>query len=182
MFGRSSDLAIEALEAMNGDFAPSRGMGLLFHALAAAAACEGDGERMAKFAQSTQRHWGSYLGKMLDAANAQIRPSAGANDAARKVLLVAQQAWAGRPPGNPFAARWWSMLMEERNRIADLAEAGMLRSPVTGAQPTTPQETDAAIANILSSHIHMMMNRLGIAPVLEYQFAEMLAEALTEET
>ena len=73
------------------------------------------------------------------------------------------------------------MPIEERSRIADLADAGMLRSPVTGARPTTPQQTDAAIANILSSHIHMMMNRLGIAPMLEYQFTGMLAEALAEK-
>ncbi len=177
MFGRSSQLAIEALETMNGDFAPLRGMGLLFHALSAAAACEGDSERMAEFARTTQRHWGNYLGKMIDEANAHLRPAEGAVDVARKVVSVAQRAWEGQTPGNPLAARWWRMLIEERTRIAQLAEAGALRSPVTGARPTTPRQTDAAIANILSSHIHMMMNRLGIAPILEYQFAGMLAEA-----
>jgi thiopeptide-type bacteriocin biosynthesis protein len=85
---------------------------------------------------------------------------------------------AGSPPQQPIIARWAQALERHVADLQALAARGALINPVTGKSCADGDETQFAVNNILFSQVHMMNNRLGVLPVQEYQFAQMLLLAL----
>lgn len=176
-FERSSTMALRFLASGQSSARQRRGLGFLMSAIGAALSTS-DHRELAGILAATRKTWARYLGHSDPRpASSRERPQR-SREIADRVLSLALSARAGKHPNDPFAGEWMSLLEAEKVRLADLHTRGRLVSPATGMLTRTDDEARQAIASVFSSCTHMMMNRLGIVPALEYEFAGLLEEAL----
>lgn len=96
--------------------------------------------------------------------------------------------WTQLKEGSPSSHGWPPLVRSYgqhistiRQGLVDLAAQGKLISPLTGIATRDANELAAALKSIMLSYIHMMNNRLGLSPIHEYRFAQMLAWAAQDE-
>jgi len=87
---------------------------------------------------------------------------------------VAKGAWS------PFVRAYAEAIGQGLTRMRELASEAKLISPLMGIAPRNQTEQEAAIKSITMSLIHMMNNRLGMTPLHEYRFSQMLVWASEE--
>ncbi len=179
VFEQSSLLALNSIGAEDGSGKGRRGLGLLLSAIGAALATS-DEEELIDFLAGVRATWSRYLGPLLSEPRGPVTRIANAARIADRILALALAARTGQAPENPIAAEWVRILNLEKARLADLHDKGLLQCPMAGTITHSDDEFRRAIVSVFSSHTHMMMNRLGITPRMEYEFAGLLGEALAD--
>lgn len=170
LFSRSSELALQVIAATAAG-AARQAAGLLLTSVALAAATR-DNHGLLAFLIQMKQKWQASLGDVreLDAQAERVALSW-----RRPFLDLICQLQAGGEAPQGHARNWW---MQLQNAILDwrrLAASGLLICPRTGHTVTDEPGLACAIAALIDSHIHMMNNRLGLMPALEYWYASMLA-------
>ncbi|WP_284125211.1 thiopeptide-type bacteriocin biosynthesis protein [Parerythrobacter aestuarii] len=176
-FEVSSSIALHFLGSDRATAAGRRGLGLLLTAIGAAMATSNEME-LSAFMAETQSTWAHYLGDLVSGTSSPHSRAPRSQEIAHHVLSLALASREGQIPNDPLAGQWTDLLVAEKERMTALHVLGALVCPRTGAVTRSDHDRDRAIASIFSSYNHMMMNRLGITPALEYEFASLLAEAL----
>lgn len=160
LFAASSALALDLIAARPPGGA-RQSAGLLLTCVALAAATP-DGASLLAFLQQMKRTWRAILGDVaaLEREARQI-PLA---QRQRYLDLIAHLQNGGAAPAGA-TRQWWQQLRDATARWRALG----------GQCPLS-------VAALLDSHIHMMNNRLGLSPAVEYWFAHLLADTLAHDT
>lgn len=172
LFARSSALAMQIIAAAPETNA-RRTRGLLLTCVALAA---GTGSRagLLVFLQNMQRGWQALLGDVRK-LNEDARAVSLAQRERYLALIAHLQAAGDAPEG--IARDWWHALQDATAQWRRLAADGLLLCPASGAAAADGPALERAIAGLADSHIHMMNNRLGLLPEVEYWYARMLEHA-----
>lgn len=147
--------------------------GLLLTSVALAAATRA-GDGLLAFLDRMKQTWQGIAG---DARHLEAQAENIALAQRRRYLdLIAHlQAAGATPPGQ--AGLWWQALQAAVSGWRQLAARGVLMCPLTQQWVSDQPGLERAIAVLIDSHIHMMNNRLGLAPAVEYWYAHMLSHA-----
>jgi thiopeptide-type bacteriocin biosynthesis protein len=174
LFAHSSDLALQVIGATAAG-AARQTTGLLLTCVALAAATR-DRDGLLAFLRRMKQTWQPILGNVLglDAHAGRV-----ALPLRRRYLDLICHLQAGGEAPQGHAGNWWTPLQEAMNDWRRLAASGLLICPRTGEPVTDQPGLECAIAALIDSHIHMMNNRLGLTPPIEYWYASMLAQALS---
>lgn len=176
LFGLSSETAIRVVGATAGDFARTETIALHL-TVATLMAVTPDYAARIDFLDRMAASWRGF------APDAMV-----AEQSAREQFLAtrgAMQSFASRLTApalsnehwSPFVLAYAAAVRAGLAELRKLASAGQLISPVMGIPTRNDGETEAAIKSIALSLIHMMNNRLGMTPLHEYRFAQMLVWA-----
>ncbi len=176
-FQESSMIALQQITDEAGSAESRRGLGLLLTAIGAALGTTNE-EEFAAFLAATRKTWTYYLGELISPESSTLNRSSRSQAIASQVLKLAFAVREGYLPKEPIVKKWLGLLVAERTRIESLHVQGLLLCPTNGQPTSTSKDCRRAVASIFSSYNHMMMNRLGIIPLLEYEFATLLQEAL----
>lgn len=76
-------------------------------------------------------------------------------------------------------SKWRLAVDDFLRKLESIHAAGRLINPLSSVQTVTPEDREAAILNILGSHIHMTNNRLSVVPVQETLLSTKLIHAAT---
>lgn len=177
LFAFSSALALQVIEATP-DADARRSRGLLLTSVALAAATP-DRASLLAFLQQMQGTWQAILGEVgsLQAAAQLVSPI----QRGHYLALIGHLQQGGAAPQG-IAREWWAQLQQASAAWRALAGRGLLQCPLSGQVVIDVPGQARAIAALLDSHIHMMNNRLGLSPEIEFWYAHMLEHvACTEE-
>lgn len=169
LFAGSAALAMQIIAAApDANVRRTRGLLLTCAALAAGTRTRAS---LVAFLRDMQRNWQAILGDVAnlneDARNVSL------TQRARYLALIAHLQGGGEAPEG-IARAWWLMLQEACGAWRQLAEQGQLVCPANGQAVRDAASLERAIAALIDSHIHMMNNRLGLLPEVEYWYARML--------
>jgi len=176
LFAFSSALALQVIAATpTVDARRSRGLLLTSVALAGATR---DRASLLAFLQQMQVTWQAILGQVgsLQAAAKLVSPI----QRARYLALIAHLQDGGPAPDG-IASEWWAQLQQAIGAWCALAGRGLLLCPLSGQAVLDAPGRTRAIAALLDSHIHMMNNRLGLSPEIEFWYAHLLEHAACTE-
>ena len=172
LFGASSMLALAIVERTLRE--PGKRQGIALALTAAALATIGsDPPGLQVLLQSMREGWSALVSDQA-AANALAARGQATARAELEAMIRYILATDGAAPIHPLAARWREIVEQHLADLRVLAERGTLINPVTGQPAVGVEETSFALQNMVFSQIHMMNNRLGVLPVQEYHFAQML--------
>lgn len=174
-FHHASRLAMRSIASSLGRWDLREALGFYLFAAAVAVACED--ESSVDMLKGAARGWSSFasdLGEAKAAARQRFEASRHMVDRLAAGIRKGQIDDSWPAPAREFA----NIIQDCLTRLKALADDGQLVSPLLGIAPRDNQEVRAALASIATSQIHMMSNRLSLAPIQEYQFAQMLLWAL----
>ncbi|MGW8390008.1 thiopeptide-type bacteriocin biosynthesis protein [Pseudoduganella sp. HUAS MS19] len=173
LFALSSALALRVVAA-SPDPNARRSRGLLLTSVALAAA-SGERASLLRFLRQMQATWQAILGEVgsLRAAAQLVSPIQRA-----RYLALIEHLQAGRPAPPGIAGEWWAHIQQAIAGWRALARRGLLQCPLSGQAAIDAPGQARAIAALLDAHIHMMNNRLGLSPEIEYWYACMLEHAV----
>ncbi len=171
LFSLSTELALQVIGAAAAGTA-RQSSGLLLTSVALAAATR-DHDGLLAFLYRMKQTWQKIAG---DARHLEAQAERVALAQRRRYLDLIRLLQAGGAAPHGQAGTWWHMLQQAVREWRQLAARGALMCPVTQQWVTEPG-LERAIAALVDSHIHMMNNRLGLAPAVEYWYAHMLAHA-----
>jgi thiopeptide-type bacteriocin biosynthesis protein len=173
LFARSSDLALQVIGATAAGAARQvAGLALTCVALAAATR---DSHGLLAFLLRMKQTWQPILGNVLELDAQAERVAAPLR---RRYLDFIRHLQTGGEAPQGHAGTWWMALQDAMIDWRRLAASGLLICPRTGQLVTDQPGLECAIAALIDSHIHMMNNRLGLMPRIEYWYASMLAQDL----
>lgn len=173
LFERSSELALALVSATASDL-PRRTAAAAPLMAATMLALSGDADDLAWRLNGYAAFWRGYSNgtRTLAARLAEPLPSDPGLVAAVAALLN------GRAPRH--VAAWAAETASFARDLQALGAEGLLMSPVTGAIAADPASRAEAVAAVMGSQLHMLNNRLGLAPAAEMLLAAALGRAAAE--
>ena len=174
LFAQSSAVAAALVRAAPGDM--HRRTALAFALMAAAGfAFTGEAAGVSRYFDDYAAGWSQYsVANRTLAANLAADAAANPGHVAALRGLIADR---GAGTGHPLTAAWSGGVTALVTALAALAAAGRLVSPYDGSTVAGAAATRRAIAGIIGSQIHMLNNRLGLAPAAELVLAVHIARA-----
>lgn len=172
LFFISSRLSAEMLRKA-GAAMPTR-LAIAADLMTACVAAQGlDHARAIVFFMSYATYWEQFLTRRQ--VGGLDQPDAGPTRyEERHAAFVEDLARPGTAPRS-LATVWARALHEAVLVYRGLGSSGLLVSPTTGEVPRTAEAIAEAITSVMASQVHMMNNRLGVAPTLEYKLSRILA-------
>lgn len=174
LFGISSRLAVQILSKA-GPGMPARLAVAADLMTACVAGQELEHEEAIRFFMSYANYWEQFLVKR-NVPQLPADEQAQTRYVERYAAFRADLAAPNQPPRS-IAMVWARAIRETVRTYRELGAGGLLQSPATGDTAHTEAEITEAIASVLASQTHMMNNRLGVAPSLEYKLARLLARS-----
>jgi thiopeptide-type bacteriocin biosynthesis protein len=174
LFAFSTSLALGVIGATLDDHS-KRGKLALDLMLAAATVAVDDAGNERRFFEAYSRFWAKTLLQTFQMPEGSR--ITGTTMAAPRLQKLREHAQSDAGSSSP-SQLWLRRLAEAKRRFQDLAASGKLVSPADGKIVGDPETCDAAVSNMLMSQIHMLNNRLGVAPYTEMMWAAALARSL----
>lgn len=176
LFGLSSEIALKVIEATRGDTAKTETIALHL-TVATLMAVTPDYEARIDFLARMGAGWRGFATDAVQAEESAREQYLTMRDALRDFAERLRQPSASSGQWSLFVLGYARGVSAGLAALERLAGEGKLISPVMGIPTRNAHETDAAIKSIALSLIHMMNNRLGMTPLHEYRFAQMLVWA-----
>jgi thiopeptide-type bacteriocin biosynthesis protein len=175
LFCESSDIALGAVRSTLGDM--PRRLSLSFGLMAASIlATRVSVEAMASFFRNYAAFWAGHStlnATLAGRLNGNHPVPPGQVETLQRLVRQANRAEQARD----MHTAWMDGVAGLVDELAALRARGELVSPFTGQPVKDEQAYGFAVQNILSSHIHMLNNRLGIVPTAEMVLAAALHRA-----
>lgn len=177
LFNASSDLAVALLKSTTGqeDFQKRISMSLILMVMSVFA-FRTSMATLAQFFSNYGKFWEGYPGTAEIREAMAAAPDGKLRDRVRQLMQQAED-----DTGSAMQRIWVAKIRHAVTRFRQLYEAGELLSPMTGKPASSESEYDTAVLSMIGSQIHMLNNRLAIAPPLEYHLAATITAATATE-